>query len=36
MAAYLELTLEENFQGELVAATQLPHMVDPFPHLKED
>ena len=35
MVAYMELTLEENFQGELVAATQLPHMVDPFPHLQE-
>ena len=34
--AYLELTLEENFQGELVAATQLPHMVDAFPHLEKD
>jgi len=34
--AYLELTLEENFQGELVAATQLPHMVDKFPHLEGD
>lgn len=31
--AYLELTLEENFQGELVAATQLPHMTDEFHHL---
>ena len=31
--AYLELTLEENFQGELVAATQLPHMTDEFQHL---
>ena len=31
--AYLELTLEENFQGELVAATQLPHMADRFHHL---
>ena len=30
---YLELTLEEHFQGELVAATQLPHMVDEFRHL---
>jgi uncharacterized 2Fe-2S/4Fe-4S cluster protein (DUF4445 family) len=30
---YLELTLEENFQGELVAATQIPHMVDEFHHL---
>ena len=31
--AYLELTLEENFQEELVAATQLPHMTDTFHHL---
>ena len=31
--AYLELTLEENFQGELVAATQLPHMIDEFQQL---
>ncbi|MFW2365979.1 MAG: ASKHA domain-containing protein [Desulforhopalus sp.] len=31
--AYIELTLEDNFQGELVAATQLPHMEDEFPHL---
>jgi len=33
--AYIELTLEENFQGELVGATQLPHMVDLFPYLEE-
>ncbi len=32
--AYIELTLEENFQGELVGATQLPHMVDLFPNLE--
>ncbi|OEU79415.1 MAG: ferredoxin [Desulfobulbaceae bacterium C00003063] len=32
---YIELTMEENFQGELVAATQLPHMVDEFVHLDE-
>lgn len=32
--SYLELTLEEDFQNELVAATQLPHMVDEFPHLE--
>lgn len=34
MVAYIELTLEDNFQGELVAATQLPHMVDEFPLLR--
>ena len=32
--SYLELTLEEDFQNELVAATQLPHMLDEFPHLE--
>ena len=31
---YIELTLEDNFQGELVGATQLPHMTDPFTQLK--
>jgi len=31
---YLELTLEDDFQQELVAATQLPHMTDEFPHLQ--
>ncbi len=30
---YLELTLEDTFQRELVAATQLPHMVDEFQYL---
>jgi uncharacterized 2Fe-2S/4Fe-4S cluster protein (DUF4445 family) len=30
---YIELTMEENFQGELVAATQFPHMVDTFEQL---
>ncbi len=30
---YMELTLEENFQKELVGATQFPHMVDRFEHL---
>jgi len=33
---YIELTMEENFQDELVAATQFPHMRDEFPHLEED
>jgi len=32
---YIELTMEENFQDELVAATQFPHMRDEFPHLEE-
>ena len=32
---YVELTLEEDFQNELVGATQFPHMVDSFPHLEE-
>ena len=33
---YLELTLEKNFQHELVGATQFPHMVDTFPHLERE
>ncbi|MBW2657980.1 MAG: DUF4445 domain-containing protein [Deltaproteobacteria bacterium] len=33
---YIELTMEENFQDELVAATQFPHMKDEFPYLEED
>jgi uncharacterized 2Fe-2S/4Fe-4S cluster protein (DUF4445 family) len=32
---YLELTLEDTFQEELVSATQLPHMKDTFHHLEE-
>ncbi len=32
---YIELTMEENFQGELVAATQFPHMTDTFEHLED-
>lgn len=32
---YLELTLDENFQTELVEATQFPHMTDSFHHLEE-
>ena len=32
---YLELTLEENFQWQLMEAIHLPHMTDDFPHLKE-
>lgn len=31
---YVELTLEDDFQTELVGATQLPHMTDKFPHLE--
>ncbi len=31
---YIELTLEKDFQHELVAAIQLPHMTDGFPHLE--
>lgn len=31
---YMELTLEENFQWQLMEATQFPHMKDTFPHLK--
>jgi len=32
---YIELTLEEDFQHQLIEATQLPHMTDTFPHLQE-
>ncbi len=32
---YLELTLEPDFQDQLVAAIHIPHMNDPFPHLAE-
>ncbi len=35
LVTYIELTMEENFQGELVAATQFPHMVDEFVHLDD-
>jgi len=35
MVTYIELTMEENFQEELVAATQFPHMVDEFVHLDD-
>lgn len=31
---YLELTLEEDFQKEFIEALHIPHMKDPFPHLK--
>ncbi len=30
---YVELTLEEGFPHQLMEATQIPHMVDKFPHL---
>jgi len=32
---YVELTLEEGFPHQLMEATQIPHMVDEFPHLNE-
>ncbi len=31
---YIELTLEEGFQDEFVAALHIPHTRDPFPHLR--
>jgi len=31
---YVELTIEENFQKEFMEAMHIPHMHDPFPHLK--
>jgi uncharacterized 2Fe-2S/4Fe-4S cluster protein (DUF4445 family) len=31
---YMELTLEENFQWQLMEAIHLPHMTDAFAHLK--
>jgi uncharacterized 2Fe-2S/4Fe-4S cluster protein (DUF4445 family) len=31
---YIELTIEEHFQQEFMEAMQIPHMRDPFPHLK--
>ena len=31
---YIELTLENDFQQQLVEATQIPHMTDPFPSLE--
>ncbi len=27
-------TIESDFQKEFIAALQIPHMKDPFPHLK--
>ncbi len=32
---YIELTLEKDFQHQLIEATQLPHMTDSFPHLRD-
>jgi uncharacterized 2Fe-2S/4Fe-4S cluster protein (DUF4445 family) len=34
LVTYIELTMEDNFQGELVEATQFPHMSDRFEHLE--
>jgi uncharacterized 2Fe-2S/4Fe-4S cluster protein (DUF4445 family) len=31
---YLELTIEADFQKEFIESMQIPHMKDPFPHLK--
>jgi uncharacterized 2Fe-2S/4Fe-4S cluster protein (DUF4445 family) len=31
---YIELTVEADFQKEFIEAMQIPHMNDPFPHLK--
>jgi len=31
---YMELTIEADFQKEFIEAMQIPHMKDPFPHLK--
>ena len=31
---YIELTVEEDFQKQFVQAMHIPHMKDPFPHLK--
>ncbi len=33
---YIELTLEDEFQNELVGATQFPHMVDKFEYLEKN
>jgi len=32
---YIELTLEADFQHQLIEAIQLPHMTDDFPHLRQ-
>jgi len=31
---YMELTIEADFQKEFIESMQIPHMRDPFPHLK--
>lgn len=31
---YLELTIEADFQKEFIESMQIPHMRDPFSHLK--
>lgn len=31
---YIELTVEKDFQQQFMQAMQIPHMKDPFPHLK--
>lgn len=31
---YMELTIESDFQNEFMEAMHIPHMRDPFPHLK--
>jgi uncharacterized 2Fe-2S/4Fe-4S cluster protein (DUF4445 family) len=31
---YMELTIEGDFQKEFMGSMQIPHMKDPFPHLK--
>lgn len=31
---YIELTVEADFQKEFIESMQIPHMKDPFPHLK--
>lgn len=31
---YMELTIEQDFQKEFIEAMQIPHMKDPFPHLR--
>jgi uncharacterized 2Fe-2S/4Fe-4S cluster protein (DUF4445 family) len=36
MVEYVELTLEKEFQSELVGAIQFPHMTDEFPHLEKN
>ncbi len=33
-ADYIELTIERDFQKEFIESMHIPHMYDPFPHLK--